>query len=348
MKKNVSLLILLMISLMIFSCDSLISGNKEGEGENSDSVFFEQDSDGLLLVTNNSNEDLVLFYDSVRPANIIGGIRGLSTRHRVKLPESGKLYVIHAVKYSEYKSVEADAISGLKIVSSDLAYSDPTNDTSCELGNSKYGGNCEIRFQNQTSYYIEVGNGSANDEDMFYTMRPNSTESIFVDYDKNGYALYMILNLPIKKNGKIVGIQRQFVEDWADLIMPTTDTVTSVPISSVEIAAAKASYTEGYVKIINNYNRGFTVKNGSTQLYSTLEHGVLASGNEEIYQLTGSTEGKPYSQVTLVAAVASNNKAIPEFSVKNGYKYTIEIKFDGTIEVVENGEIDPDEEELVW
>mgnify|MGYP007069955716 CR=1 FL=1 len=62
---------------------------------------------------------------------------------------------------------------------------------------TKWSGDCEIRFQNQTPYYIEVGKGSANDEDMFYTMRPNSTESVFVDYDRNGYILYMICNLPI-------------------------------------------------------------------------------------------------------------------------------------------------------
>lgn len=350
MRKLWTLLMVLVMGLMVISCDSLTEDKKDDTSSNTedDSTLFEQNDAGLLLVTNNGSEDLVLFYDSVRPANLIGGIRGLATRHRVRLPESGKLYVVHAVRYSEYKAAKGSEIGNLKVISSDLAYSDSTNETSCELGNAKYTGNCELSFQNQTQYYVEVGNGSANDEDLFYTMRPNSKESIFVDEIKNGYTLYMILNLPIKKNGKIVGIQRRFVEEWANMYQPTPSRVTPVVISSTEIAVAKATYTEGYVKIINNFNKGFNVNNGSTMLFSTLEHGVLASGEEEIYQLAGSSDGRPYSQMKLIAATASNNKAIPEFAVKNGYKYVIEIKSDGTIEIAEKGEIDPEEEEIIW
>lgn len=213
---------------------------------------------------------------------------------------------------------------------------------------TKWSGDCEIRFQNQTPYYIAVGKGSANDEDMFYTMRPNSTESVFVDYDRNGYILYMICNLPIRKNNKIIGIQRKFVEDWADVIMPTTSTVTTQTISKTAVQTY-SYYTDGYVRVVNNYSRGFSLQNGTTMLYSTLDHGALASGADEVYQLAGTSDGREYSQLKLVAAVESNNKTVPSFSVKNGYKYLMTIAADGTITTSEIGKITEDEEEeLTW
>ena len=84
-------------------------------------------------------------------------------------------------------------------------------------------------------------------------------------------------------------------------------------------------------------------------LYSTLDHGALASGADEVYQLAGTSDGREYSQLKLVAAVESNNKTVPSFSVKNGYKYLMTIAADGTIATSEIGKITEDEEEeLTW
>ncbi|MBR4631536.1 MAG: hypothetical protein IKO57_14025 [Treponema sp.] len=344
------LLAILAMALMAFNFVACSDDEEENETDkaSTDSTLFNESSDGLILATNNSDQDLVLFYDSVRAATLIGGLPANSTKHRMKLPDSGKLYVVHAVKYSDYKNATTSTVSGLKIIDSALVYSDPIEERSLSIGESKWSGDCEIRFHNQTGYYIEVGKGSANDEDIFHTMRPNSDESVFVDYDRNGYTLYMICNLPIRKNNKIIGVQRKFVEDWSDIIMPTTSTVAKVSIGKTAITE-HSYYTDGYVRIVNNYSRGFSVNNGSTLLYSTLDHGALPSGADEVYQFAGSTEGRAYSQIKLTAAVESHNKTVPTFSVKNGYKYLMEIASDGTVTVNEIGAItEEEEEELIW
>lgn len=115
--------------------------------------------------------------------------------------------------------------------------------------------------------------------------------------DRNGYILYMICNLPIRKNNKIIGIQRKFVEDWADVIMPTTSTVTTQTISRTAVQTY-SYYTDGYVRVVNNYSRGFSLQNGTTMLYSTLDHGALASGADEVYQLAGTSDGRVFSTQT--------------------------------------------------
>ena len=348
MKKLLSVLIALTMAFSFIACKNDEDNDNSSSSASASAEVFKEQSDGLLLVTNTSQQDLALFHDSVSAANFMGAIRGGVAKHRMKLERGGQLYIIHAVKYSDYEKAKTSSVSGLKVVDSTLVYSDAVQDTSCSLGLAKYSGDCEIRFQNQTPYYVEVGKGSANDEDMFYTMKPNSTESVFVDYDKNGYVIYMICNLPIKRNNKIIGVQRKFVENWADILMPTPDKVTGKTISKTAVQTY-SYYTDGYVRIVNNFSSGFIVRNGETQLDSTLGHGALGSGNDEVYQLAGTSEGKNYSQIRLFGAGESNNKVIPAFSVKNGYKYLIEIKSDGTITTKEIGAISEDEEEdLTW
>ena len=125
MRKVSTLFMILIIGVMFISCDSTTENNEIDVNNNSNNIF-EQNFDGLLLVTNNDDEDLVLFYDFVQSANLIGGIKGGAIKHRVKLPETEKMYVIYAVKYSEYETVDESEISNLKVVCSTLIYSNPT------------------------------------------------------------------------------------------------------------------------------------------------------------------------------------------------------------------------------
>lgn len=353
MKKITTLLAGLVAFVLFASCvnPAKPNGNDNsgnGTSGNNTDPLFEQNSDGLLLVTNNSDQDLVLFYDTVKSDTMMGAINGNATRHKMKLPESGKLYVIHAVKYSDYKNAKTNAaIANLKVVDSALVYSDATGETSCDIGNSKYHGNCEIRFNNQTDWYVQVGNGSASDEDIFHTMKPNSIESVFVDYDNKGYVLYMILNQPIRKNGKITGIQRRFIEDWSDLYMPSEDRVTPVTINPIEVAKVKPIYKEAYIVVTNNSSSGYYLDNGSERLASTLQQYAIGSGLEAIFQLEAALDGRKYSQLKLTNPVsASRSINIPEATLKNGYVYSLEITADGTAEIVELGEIDPDSDEI--
>jgi hypothetical protein len=324
--------------------------NKGGGG---DDAFFKEKGNGKLLTDNLGTQDLVLFYDTVRASNSLGGLPANADNFRIKLPDSNRLYVIYAVKYSDYKGKPSNEIQNIKVLDSTLVYSDPINDTTCRIGDPKSGGTAEIRFTNQTNFFIEVGKNSAGNEDLFYVMKPNSIDSVFVQPESAGYTMYMTLNLPMKKNGKITGVQRRFIDAWTDIIVPQTGKVETVTISNAEVTDLAPNYREGYLRIVNNGGRGYRVLNGSQAIASTIGFSAISNGSEQVWELLGDNNepGRTYAQFKFEAGSAQYNLDAPSFSIRNGYKYTMEIHPDGTspkITISTGTPLDPDEEEIIW
>jgi hypothetical protein len=315
--------------------------------------IFQEDTSGRLLTTNLGAEDLVLFFFSVRGANLIGGLPANANRFKMKLPDSNKMYVIYAVKYSDYKGKSTAEIANLKVLDSALVYSDPVNETSCRIGDPKAGGEGKLNLRNQTNYYIEVGDGSPNDEDIFFVMRPYADDSVFVIPRSEGYRLCFKLILPIKKGGKIIGTQRQFINNWTRQVSPQKGEPDSVTIDSTGIASVKPNYQEGYLRIINNYGDGLRVNNGSMPIESTLERNMIRNGEEMVWELQGNADapGRPYAQFNLQASQVENDVNPTQFHIRNGYKYTLTINpFNTTpkYNLSEGTPLDPEAEEITW
>jgi hypothetical protein len=280
----------------------------------------------------------------------IGGLPANASGHRIKLPSTasgGEFVVIRAVKYSDYNGTPAGQIANLKVVDSAFAYSDPVNNTSVDIGNPNLGGNAEIQFNNQTGSWIEVGKGSSSIEDRFYVLKPNSNSSVFVNPEKDGFPLYYTVHIPMKKSGQIIGVQRSYFD--ADRYDPQPGAPAVVTITATGQQAIIPFYREGYVRILNNSGRGYTMTNGSTTLYSTLQVSSVASGKEQVFELLGgSGEGQNYQQLKLIAVQAQYNKDIPTFKVINGYAYTVEITANGEVTISEGIKLDPEQEEISW
>jgi len=352
MLKFSALALAMMLILGLAGCKDDEPGDDPDKKGDKD-VIFDENKSGKLLTTNLGSEDLVLFYDTVRSANLMGGLPGNSNQFKMKLPASNRLYVIYAVKYSDYKGKVSAEIQNIKVLDSALVYSDPLNETSCRIGDPKAGGTAEIKFTNQTSYFIEVGKGSANDEDLFYVMRPNSTDSVFTTPETDGFTMYMTLNLPMKKNGKITGVQRRFIDGWTDIIVPQTGRVSNILISNANVTAAAPNYHEGYLRIVNNSGRGYRVRNGAEAISSTLGFSAIQNGDEQVWELKGenTAPGRPYSTFTLEAGSAANNLTLSQFNIRNGYKYTLYINPDSSAQkytISEGSALDPEAEEIEW
>lgn len=217
MRKFFGLIIVMLV--MLLGCTEVTEDNNEIKD------IFEENSDGLLLVTNKGNEDLVLFYDSVCSENLIGGIKAGAVNHRVKLPTIYlayiEAYIIYAVKYSEYETVDKSALSNLKVVGSKLI-SYYNEEISCEF-NTEHTGDCEVVFSNDTEYCVEIGNGGTNRQDVLCVIPPYSKESIFVKEDE--YTFYIIINnIVAPGNYGVQCIQRLFSNDWGEVFRPTAAT----------------------------------------------------------------------------------------------------------------------------
>lgn len=217
MRRFFGLIIVMLV--MLLGCTEVTEDNNESKD------IFEENSDGLLLVTNKGNEDLVLFYDSVCSENLIGGIKAGAVNHRVKLPITYlayvEAYIIYAVKYSEYETADKSALSNLKVIGSKLI-SYYNEEISCEF-NTEHTGDCEVVFSNDTEYCVEIGNGGTNRQDVLCVIPPYSKESIFVKEDE--YTFYIILNnIVAPGNYGVQCIQRLFSNDWVEKICPATST----------------------------------------------------------------------------------------------------------------------------
>lgn len=217
MRRFFGLIIVMLV--MLLGCTEVTEDNNESKD------IFEENSDGLLLVTNKGNEDLVLFYDSVCSENLVGGIKAGAVNHRVKLPiiylAYVEAYIIYAVKYSEYETVDKSALSNLKVVGSKLI-SYYNEEISCEF-NTEHTGDCEVVFSNDTEYCVEIGNGGTNRQDVLCVIPPYSKESIFVKEDE--YTFYIILNNIVASGSYGVQcIQRLFSNDWGEVFRPTAAT----------------------------------------------------------------------------------------------------------------------------
>jgi len=327
------------------------SGGGGGGGGGDD--IFKENASGRLLTTNLGAEELVLFYDMVRSANLLGGLPGNADKFKMKLPDSNKMYVIYAVKYSDYNGKSSGEVQNIKVLDSALVYSDPINETSCRIGDPKAGGEGELQLKNRTNRFIEVGDGSPNDEDRFFVMKPNADGSVFVPPKSDGYRLCFTLIIPIRKSGKIIGTQRQFIDNWGRIVDPRKGKVEEVIINNESIAAVNPNYQEGYLRIVNNYSDGFRVRNGTTLINSTLEKSVISSGEELIWELSGDAEapGKSYAQFRLVANQAANDITISEFHIQNGYKYTLYINPSSAAQkytMSVGTPLNPEEEEITW
>ena len=217
MRRFFGLIIVMLV--MLLGCTEVTEDNNESKD------IFEENSDGLLLVTNKGNEDLVLFYDSVCSENLVGGIKAGAVNHRVKLPiiylAYVEAYIIYAVKYSEYETADKSALSNLKVVGSKLI-SYYNEEISCEF-NTEHTGDCEVVFSNDTEYCVEIGNGGTNRQDVLCVIPPYSKESIFVKEDE--YTFYIILNNIVASGSYGVQcIQRLFSNDWGEVFRPTAAT----------------------------------------------------------------------------------------------------------------------------
>lgn len=341
------------VFMLIVGLVMSFAGCGDDEGNGTEDEIFKENASGKLLTTNLGSEDLVLFYDTVKSANLLGGLPGNSNRFKMRLPNSNRMYVIYAVKYSDYKGKSSAEVQNIKVLDSALVYSDPLNETPCRIGDPKAGGTAEIRFTNQTIYYIEAGKGSAGDEDLFFVMRPNSTDSVFTTPETDGFTMYMTLNLPMKKSGKITGVQRRFIDQWTDVIVPQTGRVSNILISNASVTASVPNYHEGYLRIVNNSGRGYRVRNGGEAIASTLGFSAIQNGDEQVWELKGenAAPGRPYSTFTLEAGSAENNLTISQFNIRNGYKYTLYLNQDSAPQrytISEGSALDPEAEEIEW
>lgn len=257
--------------------------NDNGDGKNDevvDTIFKDfynypkgyVSANGLLEVTNQVAQEVLLFQSSVSPENYVGTVPASSSA-KLALPKSEKFYTLVSVAKSAYKKdpIEATQTSNLVYYSEKQAYK-------VSVSPSDLTGTGTWIFNNHTNYWVEIesvdGTGTK-----FAVIQPNTMRvKIPVQLNK-AYDYKITYKKELKYNDKIVAIADSSIKEQNDTIFLTNDFKETV--TDLSGTSTLADDLAPSILLINNTSKALRVYNGQKQLSNIgvdVEDFVLMAG----------------------------------------------------------------------
>ena len=217
--KNFKFLILAVLVLAMVSCDFSGSIKIDKDKETTVPTKYEgfynypdgrKSPSGMLEITNSANSVVLLFTDSVAPANYIGTVDKLSSI-KVQLPEQ-KFYTIVAVdkKIWEEKSDQASQFS-------DLTYYSNTQPYSMSVRPSDTYGGGEWIINNNTNYWVSFK--KSDQSGVVYAVAAPNAKRVKVPVQFNvTYDYIPHFYKELKYNGLVIALVESDVLNKADTV----------------------------------------------------------------------------------------------------------------------------------
>lgn len=292
MKKLLSIFALAIIGLSFTSCfffprdNNSGNGNSNGNGNTNNEIpeiykdFYnyptgKQNETGTLTLKNLVNSSVLVFTDSVAPANYIGTIPALSSI-KVKLT-AGKFYNIVAVQKSVYETNPELASQTNK-----LAYYSDIQAYSISVSPENLTGGATWIFNNNTNYWVSIENVN-NSNDIYAVISPNA-KRVSIPVQKNtSYAYKVVYRKELKYNNVVIAAaEKTSMEENDEASFYNLDSFTT-DLNGVATADGYADLAPT-VQFINNSGKTLRVYNGQVQLSDagisaddyTLANGVTA------------------------------------------------------------------------
>ena len=294
------------------------SVNDEGNGKDTsadvpelykdfaDYPLGKQNSTGTLTLKNQVNSKVLVFTDSVSPANYIGTIPALESI-KVKL-NSGKFYNIVAVQQSVY-----EANPTLASQASKLAYYSDTQAYTVSVSPDNLTGSATWIFNNNTNYWVSVEDVD-NSGETYAVIAPNAKRVSVPVQTNTTFPYKIVYKKELKYNNITIAVAEKTSmseNDEASFYNLTTFTTDLNGTSAKEYDDLAPT-----VQFINNTGKTVRVYNGQIQLtdagISTDDY-TLASGVTAYF--TGFTDGTSATTLS-VRSVAWNSAAACSEDIK--------------------------------
>ncbi|MDR2446316.1 MAG: hypothetical protein LBD58_03345 [Treponema sp.] len=190
--------VIVMAALMAGGCGSIQSGMqistaKEAQKVN---VNFNSEPTGILTVTNNVNDSLILFAGSIANGSIIGGIHNGPSAKRTfdvfdDVPEPSGSFLLRAVREAAYRqygsAVPEDEVIYSRLITYDKTKRDEKTNITID---SRVGGDAIIYFENDSSMVLEIRLDSPVG-DKIATLPPfQRKKAIHLNADPYGYTYF--------------------------------------------------------------------------------------------------------------------------------------------------------------
>lgn len=230
-----------------------------------------QDSTGTLTLKNQVNGKVLVFTDSVSPANYIGTIPALESI-KVKL-NSGKFYNIVAVQQSVYESNPT-----LAAQTSKLAYYSDMQAYTVSVSPENLTGSATWIFNNNTNYWVSVEHVD-NSGETFAVIAPTAKRVSIPVQTNASYPYKVVYKKELKYNNITLAVAEKTSmaeNDEASFYNLTTFTTDLNGTATQEYDDLAPT-----VQFINNSGKTVRVYNGQVQLTDagiTADDYTLASG----------------------------------------------------------------------
>lgn len=235
------------------------AGGSGGTGVYADFYNYptgKQNSSGTLTLKNQVNSKVLVFTDSVAPANYIGTIPALESI-KVKL-SAGKFYNIVAVQQAVY---EEDPT--LAAQTSKLAYYSDIQAYTVSVSPENLTGSATWIFNNNTNYWVSVEHVD-NSGETFAVIAPNAKRVSVPVQTNNSYPYKIVYKKELKYNNMTIAVaEKTSMEenDEASFYNLTSFTTDLNGTASQEYDDLAPS-----VQFINNTGKTIRVYNGQIQL----------------------------------------------------------------------------------
>ena len=317
------LLATLLLTSCIFPNDNTTT-NKGNSGTSTANEIYKdfynypngkQDSTGTLTLKNQVNSKVLVFTDSVSPANYIGTIPAGSTI-KVKL-SSGKFYNIVAVQQSAY---EADP--DLASQTNKMAYYSDTQAYTVSVSPDNLTGGATWIFNNNTNYWVSIENVD-NSGDTYAVISPNA-KRVSIPVQKNtSYPYKIVYRKELKYNNTIIAVaEKTSMADNDEAAFYNLDTFTTDLNGTSDKEYDDLAPT---VQFINNSGKTLRVYNGQIQLTDagiTADDYTLANGVTAFF--TAFTAGTKTTSLNVRSVAWSGAQSCTEsIALEKGKVYVV-------------------------
>ena len=327
MKRRLGFIPLIMSGLLLAGCINVISinDNQKDAGSTIPEAYKDfanypegkQNASGKLTLKNLVNSSVLVFTDSVSPANYIGTIPAMESI-KVKL-QSGTFYNIVAVQKEVYEKNPSLATQTNK-----LAYYSDIQSYTVSVSPENLTGSATWIFNNNTNYWVSVENVD-NSGETYAVIAPNAKRVSIPVQTNESYPYKVVYKKELKyKNTTIAVAEKTSMaeNDEASFLNLTTFTTDLNGSSTKEYDDLAPT-----VQFINNSGKTVRVYNGQLQLtdagISTDDY-TLATGITAYF--TDFTAGSDSTAISVRSVAWTNKQSCTEnVTFEKGKVYVIKI-----------------------
>lgn len=349
--------VVLLVLVSLAGCASVKTGEEFSTAKQAAKldINFQNEPAGTLTVQNNIDESLVLFAGSISNNHVIGGIKALDKRTFEifdDLPSEQRMgtFLLRAVKESVYRQKGSSLDKDDVVFGSIVTYDSGNRSKRTEITiQSRNGGDGIVYFENDSNLVLELRLDDPTGELIAVLSPFQRKTAIHLDPNAYGYTYFPVYRYYDKKNNVIGTISTTDLSQGqsARPVVPGSgENPQFVVFPRPDVSNIYAPVFK--VRISNETDGGILFRSGMTPQLSERGIGMINSGSmDETFEFSMKNR-KEIEVGGLDFDIRKGNDkaiAIPRYTYKAGYVYTITLRDDYSV-IISESEPDSDLNDL--